>query len=68
MIKATSAVTLHINDMIIWEDLVAIVSTESGPINVAGHGYDSARQFYTIHTETPLPAGDQIQLTIGEFF
>ena len=49
MIAPTDTVTLHIRDMKIVEDSVAVTGT-SGTVDysVVGHGYDQARDFYHI--------------------
>ena len=54
--------------MTILEDLAVITSGGgSEQVNIIGHGYDSARQFYTLHTEGSLEAGDQVSLTLGTY-
>jgi hypothetical protein len=53
------SISLHINDVTIDESNVIVKNMSNGsPLTVAGHGYDSARQFYTIHLDSSVTAGN----------
>jgi hypothetical protein len=57
-VSETTSITLHINDITIDEPSVSVEKSDGSPLTVTGHGYDSARQFYTIHLDKPVSAGN----------
>jgi aminopeptidase N len=57
-------VTLHSENIQIFENTVTIKDSNENDIAIEGFGYDAARQFFVIHTSEALTQGDAITLSI----
>ena len=53
----TDNITLHIYDMTVHEGEVVVSGPDGAGLQVAGHGYDAARQFYIVKLEEILQPG-----------
>ena len=60
----TNNITLHINNITIFENLVKVVSSHGAGLEISGFGYDAAKQFFIIYLKENFPAGDTIKLSI----
>ena len=58
--EPTSTITLHIRDILIYENLVQVEGRE-----VVGHGYDAEREFYIIHVDKELTLGHRFKVSIS---
>ena len=60
----TNNITLHINNITIFENLVKVVSSHGAGLEISGFGYDAAKQFFIIFLKDSLLAGDTMKLSI----
>ena len=58
--EPTFTITLHIRDIIIYENLVNVEDRE-----VVGHGYDDKREFYIIHVDKELTVDHKFKVSIS---
>ena len=64
MSSPTDNITLHIFDMTVHEGEVVVSGPGGAGLQVAGHGYDAARQFYSVKLAEILQPGI-VQVTVS---